>query len=251
VKKIILPIALLVLSVCTYAQSFEIGVRYLAVSNWFFNSNVSNSNNDGVENYQGVYSYSYGAQLAYNFSDHTGLEADVMLGTLSQNYNGNFSANGVMPSGTVYKQNEEFNSESTVKVTQIPVFFRYLYGNGSYVAIGPEVGLITDANFNITYTGGPISSSQYNTANCYPSNYIAGVLSFGNNIRIHNGLFFNINLRFSYDFTDLHGVDAYGQKLDNQALYTGSPAWYSSYKPTHAASASFGLALIYRFGHDF
>jgi len=253
VKKIGLLIALTVISFYTQAQSFEVGFRYLGISNWFFNGNVSNGNSYVVENYQGVYSYAYGLQLAYNFTDHTGIETDIMLAKLSQTYNGSFNTNGVLPEGPQYKEDEEFNSNVAAKITQIPIFFRYLYGNGQYMAIGPEIGIVTDANYSITYTGAPPNSpstANYDVANYFASTYIAGVISFGNNIRLSHQLFFNINLRVSYDFSDLKGVDAVGQNL-NGDLYSGSSPFYSGYKATHAASASFGLALIYRFGHDF
>ena len=231
------------------AQSFEIGARYLAVSNWFFNQNVSNAG--ASDNYAAAYSYSYGAHIAYNFTDHTGLEADVMLGTNSQSYTGSFDNSGLLPDGGVYVAGESYKSTSTLNITQVPLFFRFLSGNGAYWELGPELSLVKNATYTATYKGGPTASSNYGTTQYFTGSYFSAVLGFGNNIRLYHTLFFNINLRFSYNFTDIKGVDGLGQNLDNNDLYSGNPPYYNSYKPTHAASAAFGLGLIYRIGHDF
>jgi hypothetical protein len=239
------------------AQSFEIGGRYLATSNWFFNSNVTNSGGSEsvtAQNYSAVYSSTYGLHLAYNFNEHTGLEANLLMATLSQSYNGNFPTDkgGYLPdNGMVYYASETFKSEVTVNALQIPIFFRFLSGNGAYVELGPEVDIITDANYSATYKGGPSTSFSSDVGQYYANDMICGVLSFGNNIRISHSFFFNINLRFSYDFTDMKGVDALGQNMKDDALYSGSNPFYSKYQTTNAVSASFGVGLLYRFGHDF
>jgi hypothetical protein len=239
------------------AQSFEIGGRYLAISNWFFNSNVTNSGgteNNVTENYSAVYSYTFGLHLAYNFNEHTGLETNVLYASLSQSYNGNFPSNsgGYLPdNGMQYYANESFKSTTTVNAIQVPVFFRFLSGNGAYVELGPEVDIVTDAGYSATYKGGPGTSFSNDVASSFANNFICGVLSFGNNIRISHAFFFNINLRFSYDFTDLKGVDPLGQNMKNPALYSSNTFFSGSYSATNAVSAAFGVGFLYRFGHDF
>ncbi|MGP8217264.1 MAG: hypothetical protein ACLQQ4_16980 [Bacteroidia bacterium] len=238
------------------AQSFELGGRYLAVSNWFFNSNVSNSGgttSSVAEDYSATYSSSYGLHIAYNFNEHTGLETNILFASLSQDYNGNFPAqSGVLPvpvdgQTVIYSANETYKSSTTITALQIPIFFRFLSGNGAYAEIGPEYDVLSDATYNASYLSGPVDVKSY-----YPSGYIAGVLAFGNNVRITHSFFFNINLRISYDFTDLKGVDALGQNLSDNILYQQSSGpFYGSYSATHQFSVAFGVGLFYRFGHDF
>ena len=96
-----------------------------------------------------------------------------------------------------------------------------------------------------------MQSESGDVSSAFAKNYFCAVLSFGNNIRLSRSLFFNINLRFSYDITDMKGVDALGQDLSNSALYSGANPFYAKNEPTNAVSASFGVGLIYRIGHDF
>lgn len=257
-KKTFAFLAAVVFFFSAKAQSFEIGARYLAESNWFFNSNVSNSGGapwNVSQNYDAVYSYSYGVHLAYNFSDHVGLETDVQWASLSQSYNGSFQNVGMLPASSgpasVYYGGESYRSTVSVNAVQIPVVFRFLAGNGAYFGLGPEINIVGNANYSATYKGGPVPSQSYGVGNYFASSYFDAVLSFGNNIRISHSFFFNINLRFNYDFTDMKGVDALGQNLKSGSLYSGSQPFYSSYQTTNAASAAFGVGLIYRIGHDF
>ncbi len=242
------------------AQSFEIGGRYMAMSNWFFNSNVTNSGGtqgSATEDYAASYSYSYGLHLAYNFTDHTGLEVNLMMASLTQSYTGNFASspgfvyNDYSTVGFPYYPSGDYKATSTINAIQIPVMFRFLSGNGAYVEAGPQIELVSNANYAATYKEGPISSYNENTKPYYTSNYFSGVLAFGNNIRLAKSFFFNINLRLIYDFTDLKGVDAMGENMKDSRLYSGATPMYSSYAPTNAVSASFGVGFVYRFGHDF
>jgi hypothetical protein len=260
-KKTFAFLAAVVFFFSAKAQSFEIGARYLAESNWFFNSNVSNSGGapwNVSQNYDAVYSYSYGIHMAYNFSDHIGIETDLQLASLSQSYNGSFQNLGILPGpsgegsgGQVYYGGESYRSTVTLNAVQIPVVFRFLAGNGAYFGLGPEVNIVENANYSATYRAGPMSSQSFAAGKYYAGSYFDAVLSFGNNIRISHSFFFNINLRFNYDFTDLKGVDAIGQNLKNGSLYSGSQPFYGSYQTTNAASAAFGIGFIYRIGHDF
>ncbi len=239
------------------AQSFEIGARYLATSNWFFNSNVTNSGggpNSTSESYNAAYSYTYGLHLAYNFTDHTGIEANIMLASLSQNYSGTFSQTpGQLTTGLYYYPGADYSSTTTLNTLQIPVMFRFLSGNGAYAEIGPQVEILSDANYSATYKEGPVSSYSSNVKQYYPSTYFSGVLAFGNNIRLSHSFFFNINLRLIYDFTDLKGVDALGQNMKDPSLYQSGNIhqMYGSYAATNAVSAAFGIGFVYRIGHDF
>lgn len=236
------------------AQSFEIGGRYLAESNWFFNSNVTNGPNSASnidENYAAIYSYSYGVHLAYNITDHVSLESNVLWATLAQSYNGSFGSSGFLPDGEPYLDGETYKSTTTVHTMQIPVMFRFLSGNGAYFGLGPEIDLVSSANYSASYKGGPVESEGGDVSSAFAKSYFCAVLSFGNNIRLSHSLFFNINLRFSYDITDMKGVDALGQDLSNSALYSGVTPFYAKYQATNAVSASFGVGLIYRIGHDF
>jgi hypothetical protein len=239
------------------AQSFEIGARYLAESNWFFNGTVSavtGGTNQTSENYTAAYSYSWGLHLAYNFNDHVGLETDVMIASLSQSYSGTFSQTpGILTNGVAYYPGGDYTSITTLSEIQVPLFFRFLSGNGAYAELGPQIEIITDGSYNATYLEGPRSSFGSDVTKYFASNYFSAVLAFGNNIRLSHSFFFNINLRFTYEFTDMKGVDALGQNLGDSRLYDSKSPYYMypKYIGTNAISAAFGVGFIYRIGHDF
>ena len=239
------------------AQSFEIGARYFAESSWLFNSNVTNSGGAPAyvsQEYDAAYSYKLDLHLAYNFNEHTSIEGDAQFASLSQNYSGDFEQNSGMlvePNNQLYYAGEGYKSTTTLNEIQIPVFFRFLSGNGAYFGLGPELDLLQSANYSVTYKGGPVNSLSYSVANYFTKSNVDAILTFGNNIRLTHSLFFNINLRLSYDITDIKGVDGLGQNIKDNALYSGPQQFYGSYQATNAVAASFGVGIIYRIGHDF
>jgi hypothetical protein len=260
-KKTFILFASLVFFFSAKSQSLELGGHYYAESNWFFNSNVTNSGGNPwniQENYAAVYSYSYGFHLAYNFNDHISLESNVLWATLCQSYNNAYGAynsgpvtGGILPDGEVYTAGESSKAITTVNTIQIPLIFRFMAGNGAYFGLGPQIDLLSSANYSATYKGGPQQSESNDVTKAYASSFYSAVLSFGNNIRISHSFFFNINLRFAYNFTDMKGVDGLGQDLSNNNLYSGNNSFYPGHAATNSVSASFGVGLIYRIGHDF
>ncbi|HTA83992.1 MAG TPA: hypothetical protein VK783_13700 [Bacteroidia bacterium] len=260
-KKTFTLFAFLVFFFSAKSQSLELGGHYFAESNWFFNSNVTNAGGNPwniQENYAATYSYSYGFHLAYNFNDHISLETNVLWATLGQSYNNAYAAynggtvtTGVLPDGEVYTAGETSKATTTVNTIQIPAIFRFMAGNGAYFGLGPQIDLVSNAKYAATYDDGPMTSQTIDVTKNYSGAFFSAVLSFGNNIRISHSFFFNINLRFAYNFTDMKGVDGLGQDLNNNALYSGNNSFYPKYAATNAVSASFGVGLIYRIGHDF
>jgi len=245
----------------------EFGFRGAAVSSWLFNTNVSNQGNS--QNYAAAFSYNYGVDFAFDFSSRCAIEADVLVGTMTQAYSGKFQDDGLYYSepqtssalGYSYINGESYTAKSVLNMVGIPILFRFGSGNGAYVEIGPEYDIVNGANYSANFTGQSAfspASVNYDTKQQYAPSSIQGVLGFGDDFQIGNsGVNIITNLRFSYAFTDLKGTDGMGQSLNqnynggSNVLYTsylGQPAYYSSYKPTHMATASFNIGVYYFFG---
>ncbi len=264
-KKVILSILAIGAFLPSYSQvgsqagafGFEIGIRGAVASDWFFNQNVQSVGNE--QNYAPLVSYNYGLHAAFNFSDRFAIEINALIGTMTQGYSGTFATASFPPGGGgwPYKDGETYTSNNKLNVIQIPVLARLGSGNGAYIEIGPEYDIVQGATYTASYSGGyPISpsSASYSVASAFATSVIQGVLGFGNDFQIGStGLNIITNLRFSYAFTDLQGADGFGQNM-NQNLPDGSAnplyskvtgPFYSGYKATHAATASFSLGLYY------
>jgi hypothetical protein len=260
------------------AQGFEIGVRGAAASNWLFNSNVDAG---GTSSYQAAFSYNYGLQVAYNFSEKVAVEVNLLMGNITQGYSGKFGTtewleyqpnnpstyNGHLGSAwpqQAVNNGETYTASNQVNVTAIPVLFRFSSTSGSYFEIGPEYQMVSSVSYSATYSNGypaplaPNNYSNYNVTAAWATYNIQGVIGFGNDFQIgQSGWNIITDIRFYYGFTDLQGNDAHGQYLNktlpdgsaNQlytANYGGTTApYYASYKPTHSAGASFNLGIYY------
>jgi hypothetical protein len=250
------------------AFGFEIGVRGAVASDWFFNQNVQSEGNE--QNYAPLVSYNYGLHVAFNFSEKFALECNALFGTMTQGYSGTFAQGSLPPGfgsspgngnpgggGWPYADKETYTSNNKLNVIEIPILARLGSGNGAYIEIGPEYDIVQGATYTASYSGqSPISpaSASYSVASAFATSVIQGVLGFGNDFQIGStGLNIITNLRFSYDFTDLMGADGFGQNMNqtlpdgsSNALYAKSTGpYYSGYKATHLASASFSLGLYY------
>jgi hypothetical protein len=268
-KKFLLSILSIGLFTATYAQDqqggglgLEFGLRGAPASSWLFNQNVSNAGES--QNYAAAFSYNYGLDFAFDISGKCAIEVDLLLGTLTQGYNGKFSNAGfyvntpvAFPDNT-YANGESYTSKNTLKTMDIPLLFRFGSGNGAYIEIGPQYDIVQGATYTASYTGqnpGTASSANYSTAGEFGTSNIEGVLGFGDDFQI-GASGFNIitNLRFSYGFTDLVGADGLGQGLEkspggsDNVLYSGSNPYYAGYKPTHSATVSFSIGVYYYIG---
>jgi hypothetical protein len=275
-KKVILSILAIGAFIPSFSQvgsqsgafGFEIGVRGAAESAWFFNQNVQSEGNE--QNYAPLVSYNVGLHMAFNFSDRFALEVNGLYGTMTQGYSGTFAQGSLPPGGgseanynngfafpPPYADKETYTSSNQLSVIEIPVLARLGSGNGAYIEIGPEYDIIQGATYTANYSGQPTgspSNATYSVASSFATSAIQGVLGFGNDFQIGStGLNIITNLRFSYDFTDLMGADGFGQNM-NQTLPNGNSnplyekitgPYYSGYKATHLATASFSLGLYY------
>ncbi len=268
-----------------HAQSdgagFEFGVRGAVASNWLFNSNTDQG---GMSSLAAAVSYNYGVQVAYNFNEKCAIEVNLLMGTITQGYTSKFGTNDYLeyqpnnpsspnpnmnPLGSLWSQqpikNQETSTSSvTLNVTGIPVLFRFGSGTGSYFEIGPEYQMINGATYTVNYSNGypppsaPVNYSNYNVSGAWAKSNIQGVIGFGNDFQIgESGWNIITDIRFYYGLTDLIGCDAHGQyfspSLPNGStneLYTAnypnnSGPFYSGYKRTNSAGASFNLGIYY------
>jgi hypothetical protein len=281
-KKIILSILGIGAFLSAYSQTqqgafgFELGLRGAPASNWLLNSNTSSG---GTQNQSPAFSYNYGLSVTFDFSDHVALESNVLLGTITQGYNGKFGSNEYVPYDdqvTGQIAGESYKSKTTVNVLGIPLLLRLGSGNGAYVEVGGEYQMIQKATYSETYTAGPPTAQNWSNVDVTPafaSSNIQGVLGFGDDFQIGStGLNIVTDLRFYYGFTDLQGVDGHGQDMNTTLKTNGGPGfvvpgyqtgagnvnglytinyggtgapYYTSQKPTHSAGVSFSIGLYY------
>ncbi len=252
-KKNFTLLVLLFVFIHSNSQSIEVGARGGYAYTWLSNNNVSNAGSE--EDLVASFAYNYGLFLGYDINHRYSLEADVLYGTLTQNYKGKFIDNGILPEGTSYQTGETYTSQSLLYTISIPFLLQYNTRSGFYAELGPEYQFITDANYTATYSNPP-ANSNYNVLSEFAKSNIAAMLGLGWRLKIARpqGLLAFVNIRFEYGLTDMQGVDAFGQNLNVTSynpIYSGAKPYYSNYQATHTLAASINAGLYYRFARHY
>ncbi|MFQ5334825.1 MAG: hypothetical protein ACE5DN_01995, partial [Flavobacteriales bacterium] len=83
----------------------------------------------------------------------------------------------------------------------------------------------------------------------FGTSFISLVIGFGGNVPITDHLLVNTGIRFAYSFSDVKGIDGFGDPLRNKdgLIYDTTFGMYDKYEKTHPAHAGFKLGLTYRF----
>ncbi len=232
-----------------HSQSLDIGVRGALGYTDLINSNISSG---AEENSRFVLSYNFGFHSAFNFKNGSGLELDILYGTLKQGYSGSFSEAGNLPGvGINYQAGESYTGETVLTIIEIPFLYRYEGQSGLYFEAGIGYDMILSATYSATYSS-PSFSVSYNTKSVYPAGNFPVIGGVGWDIDISgtNDFYLNLGIRFAYGVLDLGGVDGHGQELlgpRSSLIYYnnyGAP-YYSSYHETHSIEASFNVGLFY------
>ena len=230
-----MAIAMVCMAYQLQAQNIEIGGRGDLGTFWLLNSATPISSG-GSESKTLSLSYGGGLHLAYDFTDHAGIEANVLYGMLSQTYSGNYNNNGMLPDGTIYLNGESYTSKNSLTAIQFPLLLCLETDAGSFVEIGAEYQIIQNTMYTASYNS-PSSSRSFNSTEYFAGSNIMGVLGFGGKYSIGNNFFLLTDFRIQYGFTDIKGLDGEGQAY-------ASP-YYSSYSATHALYGSVNLGLFY------
>jgi hypothetical protein len=239
------------------AQSLDLGLKGGYGSTWLLNSNVYNGS---IQKYVTSYTPSFAFHAELNFIGGTGIELEVIDETFTQKHEGTFKAPaGPMNlGGTIipYAVNESYTSTTKFSELKIPILFHYQGALGFSLEVGPEFGTISSPSFSASYTSQPPltpSSYSYSPSGSFASSNVMGVLGVGWNFKLipTGKLYLLTDLRFEYGFTDIKGLDAFGQDMTNaSASNSALKGYYSytSYAGTHTAEATLSIGLFYRIG---
>jgi hypothetical protein len=217
-----------------FAQNLEIGATGAYKSTWLFNQNISDKGDE--QDYAAGWGYNYGLGATFYFTPKIGLGVEGLLNLHSGNYTGKFDS-------TTYNSDVKMNS------IEIPLLFKLRSATGAYLEIGPQMGLISGARYDVsgstTFSNGSSSDfdTSFNVTSNYASSNFSAVLGFGMNIKLVSHLMLKTGLRFEYGLADLKGVDAMGKDINDVTFYP-TP------RPTNSAAGSLFLSLVWRFGPD-
>jgi len=125
------------------AQNFEIGLRFMPT---FFSIEMKNSSGGNVTG-EGVVGFGIGGFFGYNFSEHFGVQGEIIYSTIGQKY-------------------EELDVVRQVNLAyiNIPLLFSYNTGKTEPVnfniVLGPQIGINAGTNLKINNTGPTVKEAK-------------------------------------------------------------------------------------------
>lgn len=213
-------------------NTIEIHGKGSANSTFLFNKNVSDAGN--LQDFAAGWSFNYGAGVSMYFGN-VGFGIEGLIG----NHRGAYAGSIDIKDSTGVIGTKEYSSNVNLKVTQIPVFFKLKSEIGSYLEIGPQYNIVSEAKYHFTTDG--VTTDSIMTKN-YASSYISAVVGVGFKIPVAKSNFSVLaGLRLQCSFTDLKGVDALGRAFTNSLLYAKPES-------TYAATAGLMLGVVYTIG---
>lgn len=214
-------------------KHFEIGLQGGYGSVW-----IINQNNFGLRemDYEYTWGGGYNFQAGYNFTENLGVFAEVGLLNQGQNYKDTWD-------------NNDIKREVTLKYLNVPVFFKYTYGESRArfrLLVGPQFSFLQKAEQEYLVDGeafhSDIEDKEGKTFDAgakditdrYNSSDISFVLDLGADIfLVENVFYLSAGVRMAYGLTDIN-ADAY--QLKNLE---------GNYDPSHNAAVNFMFGLHY------
>jgi hypothetical protein len=209
---------------------FEIHAKGGANSTWLFNNNISNTGDS--QNYAPGYGFNYG--LGFNaYFGMIGVGIEGLMG----NHVGAYAGKIETKVGGVVLKTTDYTSSVNLKMIQVPLLFKLRAKGGAFLELGAQYNMISSADYS---RKGENMNADTTVTNMYASSFYSGVLGFGLPIKLgESPLSLVIGLRLQYSLTDLKGVDALGQDLNNAFIY-------NKYESTAAAAGGLSFGIIYR-----
>jgi hypothetical protein len=214
-------------------KTIEIHAKGGANSTWLFNKNISDAGNE--QDYAAGWGFNYG--LGFNmYFGNIGFGVEGLLSNHRAGYAG--AINSINSSGATVTNN--YSSNVNLKVTQIPVMFKWKSEIGGYFEIGPQYNIVSSAMYHYSDDAGMTMDTAVSSS--YSKSFFSAVLGFGFKIPIAKSRISILGgLRLNYSLSELKGVDALGREFINPFVYK---------KPESTAAASGGLMLgiVYTLG---
>jgi len=209
---------------------FEIHAKGGANSTWLFNNNISNTGDS--QNYAPGYGFNYG--LGFNaYFGMIGVGIEGLMG----NHVGAYAGKLETKVGGVVIKTTDYTSSVNLKMIQVPLLFKLRAKGGAFLELGAQYNMISSADYS---RKGENMNADTTVTNMYASSFYSDVLGFGLPIKLgESPLSLVVGLRLQYSLTDLKGVDALGQDLNNAFIY-------NKYESTAAAAGGLSFGIIYR-----
>jgi hypothetical protein len=213
-KNLLLITALAFLSTGVMAQQgLHLGVKGAPQSTWMFNADDSDNPN---WLFVPTFRYSFGASMAYFFSDAVGLGIDLTYSAQGQRYELN-----------------DLNLYTKLNYFKIPVLFQFHSNAEStamfYLHAGPQFGILMSATgeADIPFLG----TQSIDITSAYNSLNIGAVLALGAGFNLTDFLMLTTGLRFDFGLNDAE---------DKSSILVNSDR-----RPNHNATAGFEIGLRY------
>ena len=218
-------------------HTIEIQAKGGANSTWLFNNNISNAGNE--QNYAAGWGFNYG--VAFNmYFGNVGFGVEGLLSNHKGAYSGAIDIKDTL--GTLLKT-INYTSNVNLKVTQIPVMFKWKSEIGGYLEIGPQFNMVTSAMYHYTDDNTVKKDTSFSVANSYSKSFISAVIGFGFKIPIKKSRVSILGgIRLNYGLQDIKGIDALGRELIDPFVYPKGP------EKTSAASGGLMLGVVYTLG---
>ncbi|MFH1321767.1 MAG: outer membrane beta-barrel protein [Bacteroidota bacterium] len=218
-KRLIINIILLLLTINTYSQIFfDGGLKGMFGTTWLINENIFK---DPDYNHQISPGYFVGGKLGLNFNESVEVVSEVLYSTFKQSF-------------TI-----DDYGDKVIKINSIdiPLMIRHNKSSGSYFEIGPQLSLLQ----KVDETG----FNQDNDASTYfDDKYLSGVISFGGYMIGWDNFGISVGFRLVFSM-----VDIVSGGVADPETYKDKVASYDSYKPTYPLSAGLVIEFNYDLGY--
>ena len=210
-----------------FAQEYQVGLLVNPNATSILNANVAS---DGEQqDYTLSTATIFGAYGGVYFAKNLGVELNLLYGKHSQEFEGVFGG-------------QEYTSAIDLNTFNIPVLAKI--GDKVYFEIGPQFSFITKAEYACTSVFSIANGDRTEDFQTFNTSLTFG---FGGNVNITDQIFLTGGFRASFGFSDIEGLDARGQKLKDDDLYTGF-GYYAEddYAKSRTLAAGLKFGVVYR-----
>lgn len=201
IKKTVFVLFAMLMSVPAFSQAgLEVGGFVMPQSVWIFNKDDSDQN--ARLDYVPTYTFAYGAELGFNFSDAIGIQTGLIISKQGQDYDSDGSGSFASPLPISW-----VGTERSVELTYLKIPFLLKFnsnpdaGTAFLFKIGPQLAFLTNADSDVD--GVAESFSGFTLKDLYEGNYISAVMSIGARFTLAESLFLNTSFRFDASLGDV------------------------------------------------
>ena len=246
-KNFIIGNMLMLFTLTSVAQEFEVGGNVSLNTSWILNQNAYEVLQEvcpddpliiGSEpGYALTVGYSIGAKAAYNSDRFWGLSAEVNYTKRGQNYKDNWQNNNC-PGGNLLDFKRKFN----LHYLELPLLVQFKSQNRGkvkgYGEVGIQLGFLMSAKEKITFSGLNESDVDFGSANDKVKRFDMGLVAGGGaQIELSDNLFLNVGLRTYFGFFDINDGGALVFVSNNDSTYQKSRNF--------SAGANIGIVYVF------